>query len=105
MSASITPVALKDQLDRDDPKVILDVRRKADYESSPKKIATALWRDPERVNDWDQDLSRDRPIIVYCAKGGSVSQSIANRLQEKGLQVQYLEGGIKAWIENGEPVE
>jgi len=36
-------------------------------------------------------------VIVYCVKGGPVSQSTADRLAEKGFDVRYLQGGILAW--------
>jgi len=36
---------------------------------------------------------------VYCVKGGSVSQSIADQLKNKNYNVKFLEGGIKAWKE------
>jgi rhodanese-related sulfurtransferase len=34
---------------------LIDVRRKADYEADPKKIAGAVWRDPEEIEDWNFD--------------------------------------------------
>jgi len=36
-------------------------------------------------------------VIVYCVKGGPVSQSTADRLAEKGFDVRYLQGGVMAW--------
>ena len=76
---------------------LLDVRRKSDYEAAPETIADARWYDPETVDSWSGAIPGDRPVIVYCVKGGSVSQSVADRLSEKRVDVRYLEGGILAW--------
>ena len=76
---------------------LLDVRRKNDYTAAPQTIETARWLDPELVDTWAGAISTDRPVIVYCVKGGSVSQSVADRLMDKQVDVRYLEGGILAW--------
>jgi rhodanese-related sulfurtransferase len=36
-------------------------------------------------------------VIVYCVKGGSVSQIVADRLTDKRIHARYLAGGILAW--------
>ncbi|MBO1003981.1 MBL fold metallo-hydrolase [Pseudogracilibacillus auburnensis] len=49
-------------------------------------------------------LPTDREILVVCAKEGS-SIMVAEMLAEQGLQVAYLEGGMKAWSEYLDPVK
>jgi glyoxylase-like metal-dependent hydrolase (beta-lactamase superfamily II) len=49
-------------------------------------------------------LPRDKDILVVCAKEGS-SVMVAEMLSEEGLDVSYLEGGMKAWSEHLEPVK
>jgi rhodanese-related sulfurtransferase len=84
---------------------LLDVRRKADYEAEPQSIPGAVWRDPAQVEVWGRGLPQDRPVVVYCVKGGSVSQSIVDHLLGRQVQACYVEGGLKAWKESGGPVE
>ena len=84
---------------------LLDVRRKADYEASPAKIPGARWRDPEMIDRWSGELSGTQSTVVYCVKGGSVSQSVTDRLRRKGCDAVYLKGGLKAWTESGNTVE
>ncbi len=84
---------------------LLDVRRKADYEASPKKIPGAAWLDPDAVDTWIGKQSKDRSTIVYCVKGGGVSQSIAERMNQRGIDTAFLKGGINAWTERGESLE
>jgi rhodanese-related sulfurtransferase len=105
MPKSITPEELKTRLQSEQQPLVLDVRRKGDYEAAPEKIGTASWNDPERADEWSQNLPKDQPIVLYCVKGGSVSQSVAERLEKTHTDVRFLEGGIKAWKESGEPVE
>jgi rhodanese-related sulfurtransferase len=105
MTNSINTASLKKLLFTPFFPILLDVRRKADYLASPNKIKGAVWRDPEMINNWSTELSIGRKIVAYCVKGGSVSQSVVERLAREGHDVAFLEGGIKAWMDSGEPVE
>jgi len=105
MADTIAPKELKKLMEGGEKPVVFDVRRAADFEAAPKTIRGAVRRDPERVDEWSAEIPQDRPIVVYCVKGGSVSQSIADRLQQSHPDVRFLEGGIKSWVEGGEPVE
>ena len=105
MSKSITSTELDKLLQEKSDLVIVDVRRKSDYEADKVIIPGAVWRDPEQVEQWSKALPRERKVIVYCARGGSVSQSVSNRLQEEGVRVSYIEGGIATWKESGGEVE
>jgi rhodanese-related sulfurtransferase len=104
MADAITPEELKSMLDSDRKPTVFDVRRRADFEAAPQKIGPAVWHDPEKADEWIGDVPADRPVIVYCVKGGTVSQSIADRLEQRNREVKFLQGGIKAWAESGEPV-
>lgn len=83
---------------------LLDVRRKADHEAAPGMISGAVWRDPEQVAHWAGELPADTATVIYCARGGSVSQSVSNTLRNKGLAVAYLDGGLKAWTDLSNPL-
>lgn len=51
-----------------------------------------------------EELRPTRPVILYCASGGR--SALAGRsLQQLGyVDVAHLEGGIKAWEEDGRPL-
>jgi len=104
MSPTLSPSELKKLLDSKSV-TLLDVRRKADYEAEPSLIPGAAWRDPEQVATWSRDLPKDRPVVVYCVKGGSVSQSITATLTGQQVNVCFVEGGLKAWKEAGGGLE
>lgn len=77
--------------------LILDIRRSDDFAAEPAMIPGALRREPDRVEVWSQELPKDRDIVIYCARGGSVSNRVLDDLLERGIQARYLEGGIEAW--------
>ena len=41
------------------------------------------------------DLLQD--IVLYCVRGGGVSNSVVDALQAKGLKARFIEGGIEGW--------
>ena len=100
MEPSISPEELKKLLEKGSV-LLLDVRRKVDYDADPGTIPGAPWRNPEQVDTWSQEIPKGQRVVVYCVKGGSVSQSITADLAKKGIQACYVEGGLKAWKESG----
>jgi rhodanese-related sulfurtransferase len=79
--------------------MIVDVRRKSDYEADKEVIPGAVWRDPEQVEEWRKDLPEQKDIVIYCVRGGSVSQSVSKRLSDAKINVKIIEGGMAAWKE------
>ena len=76
---------------------LCDVRREADHQADPRSIVGAEWRNPENVDVWAAQLPKDKPVAIYCVRGGSVSKSVQAELTARGFDVQYLEGGLAAW--------
>ena len=105
MTSIIDTKDLKKLFEKAEPITLLDVRRKADYQANPKIIKGAAWRDPEKIGDWVKQLPTGQRTVVYCVKGGSVSQSVTDRLRGEGVDAVFLDGGLKNWIESGQPVE
>ena len=81
--------------------IVIDVRRANDFLDDPRMIPGARRGDPDAIDEWAQALPKDRDIVVYCVRGGSVSRSVAPALCERGLRAQYLVGGLAAWKERG----
>jgi Fe-Mn family superoxide dismutase len=57
----------------------------------------ATWRDPERVQDWIGELSKDKPVVVYCAYGVHVGCRTAMALRDAGFDAAYMTGGHSGW--------
>ncbi len=104
MNKSITTSQLNQLLVDREPLTLLDVRRKADYYAAPQKIPGALWKDPEDLKTWGKTLTPKGLTLVYCVRGGPVSQAVAKQLQGAGVDAVILEGGIKAWEDDERPV-
>jgi rhodanese-related sulfurtransferase len=103
MERTIKPEDLKERIAARKDIMLLDVRRKSDYDADNDTLPNALWLDPEKVDEWSRELPRDKNIVIYCARGGSVSNNVLDRLLNKKIQARYIEGGIAAWkAANGE---
>ena len=75
-----------------DGKYLLDVRRAADHAASGEQLAGAHWKNPEQLADWADELPRDQDIVLYCVRGGAVSNSVVDALQARGLNARFIEG-------------
>ena len=94
MERTIKPDTLKTELAG---KLLLDVRRTADRDAAPAHLPGAHWKNPEQLAEWADGLPKDQDIVLYCARGGSVSNSVVDALQAKGLKARFIEGGIEGW--------
>ena len=94
MDRTIKPETLKNEIAG---MYILDVRRIADHTASTEQIAGAHWHDPEKLADWADSLPLHQDIVLYCVRGGGVSNSVVDALQAKGLKARFIEGGIEGW--------
>jgi len=83
--------------------VILDVRRRDFYESSPHLLPGSRWRDPEQFATWLPTLDRSKPIVVTCKAGKELSQFVTAELRAAGFTAAMLTGGYEAWAEAGLP--
>jgi len=96
MSRSITPNDLKPLVEKKSV-TVLDVRRQNDFDADKVKLPGAQWKNPEHMAEWSKSLPKDKEVVIYCARGGSVSNSVLDRLLEQGLKARFIEGGIEAW--------
>jgi chromate transport protein ChrA len=76
---------------------LLDVRRKAVRAADAADLPNSMWLDPEQVFAWKDEIPRDRPAVVYCAKGHEISQGVAATLCALGLDARYLVDGYAGW--------
>lgn len=90
---------------------ILDVRNENDFndwkiEGENIEIINIPYFDLiDGVNPALDKISENKKVLVVCAKEGS-SQFVAEQIVKAGrTNVNYLEGGMKAWSEHLEPVK
>jgi rhodanese-related sulfurtransferase len=101
MDLGITPADLTALETGFPPPLVIDVRREPTYAAADSVVAGAIRRDPARVADWADEIEIGRRIVVYCAHGLEIGQDTAASLRRRGLDVQYLQGGIALWADRG----
>ena len=70
---------------------------------APDIMKGAVWRDPERIDDWIGGLSKELPVVTFCVYGFHVGCNIAKTLKERGFDARYIRGGVSAWYAAGGP--
>jgi Fe-Mn family superoxide dismutase len=80
---------------------IIDARPKHYFSRVDDMMQGAVWRDPERVEEWSRVLEPDTPVVVYCAYGYAVGCGVTAALRDRGLDAKYLRGGVSAWYAAG----
>jgi rhodanese-related sulfurtransferase len=80
-----------------DSTLVLDVRREADYAASNETLPGAMWKNPEKIDAWIGALPLTQDVVIYCVRGGGVSNSVVDRLQAAGVKARFIEGGIEAY--------
>ncbi|HEX3546991.1 MAG TPA: rhodanese-like domain-containing protein [Mycobacterium sp.] len=106
----ITPAQAQEMIAKGDT-VVVDVRDAPEVEQSGK-VAGAVHiprgmlefrADPESPY-YDQNLAKDKTVIVYCAAGGRAALA-GQALKEMGYGAVYNLGGFKDWAESGGAVD
>jgi Fe-Mn family superoxide dismutase len=87
------------------PLQLIDTRPKH-FVSRQQDIAEGVvWRDPERVGEWMDELSKEKPVVVYCAYGFHVGCRTAIALRDAGFDARYMTVGHSGWKAVGAPVK
>jgi len=105
--ARITVDELRQMQEAGESPVILDLRSLTELDQDSALIRGAIHMTMEEVQLRQQEIPRDRDIILYCSCPNEVSSArIALQLHRKGiLRVRPLLGGIDAWKERNYPTE
>ena len=94
-----------------DGAVVIDVRDGSELEKTGK-VKGALhiprgmleFRADAATSYHDKNLSKDKPVIVYCAAGARAALS-GKLLKDMGYDRVYNLGGFKDWADSGGEVE
>lgn len=82
--------------------ILLDVRRQEDFDKAPQTMSGAQWKNPAEVEQWIHTLPAQQEVIVYCVRGGSVSQSVQQRLVTGGHPARFVVGGLEELTRTGQ---
>jgi sulfur-carrier protein adenylyltransferase/sulfurtransferase len=99
----MSPRELKEQLDHDEPLMILDVREPHEWEISNLAHLGARLIPKGQVLERMGELDTAAEIVVQC-RTGARSAEIVSLLQQHGFsKLHNLDGGINRWAEEVEP--
>lgn len=89
---SIAPARVKPE-----KALVLDVRREADFNASKEIIPGAFWKNPDKIDAWIGAVPKTHDVVIYCVRGGAVSNAVVDRLQAAGVRARFIEGGLEAY--------
>jgi len=96
----ITPLALYEQVGLLSAPTIVDLRGEDAFHAFARRLPGAHRSPAAQIAQWAKTFSRHRPVVVYGADD-TVDKEPLETLMSLGLDVQTLEGGIRAWREAG----
>lgn len=102
MDKSLTTNELAALLASGQELTLFDVRRQEDFDQAPQTIANAQWKNPSEIDQWLPTIAAEKEVVIYCVRGGSVSQSVQQRLTDSGRRARYVEGGLEALKKTGQ---
>lgn len=87
--------------------VLVDVRTKNDFETSPLKLPGSVRLAPEEAASGPLNLEPDQLLITYCTTPDeTTSAAVAHQLRQRGFKnVRILKGGLGGWTNARLPVE
>ena len=97
LAKAVSPLVVKEKLDRGDDFIFLDVRSAGEYEMVRIEQPNVLLLPLGKVREEYKNLPNDKEIITFC--GASLRGYEAQRILEvKGFKnVKFMDGGISAW--------
>jgi Fe-Mn family superoxide dismutase len=76
---------------------VIDTRPKHYSSKAQDMVEGAVWRDPERVDEWIGELSKTDPVVTFCVYGFHIGCETAVTLRKAGFDARYMAGGHFAW--------
>ncbi len=103
MQFTTGPVELQQQLENQPDLVVVDVRAAEDYEKGHVPGAINL---PRQMWKSREGLDKDKLNVLYCySHVCHLGAAAAVEFASYGFPVMEMDGGFKAWQENGMEVE
>ena len=100
---SISADKLRQQIDGEDPILVLDVRQRAEWKAG--RIPEAVNIELGELQEHLDGLPRGFPLVNACASGVRSTTAASILLREGFTEVTLLTGGTSAWIEAGYSTE
>ena len=102
---AITVDEVKTMLEQGVPVQVIDTRPRHYSTRAQDIMEGATWRDPERVDEWIGELSKNAPVVTFCVYGFHIGCETAATLRKAGFDARYMAGGHYAWKAIKAPVK
>jgi Fe-Mn family superoxide dismutase len=102
---AITVDEVKAMLQSGEPVQIIDTRPRHYTSRAQDMMDGAVWRDPERVDEWIGELSKTAPVVTFCVYGFHIGCETAVTLRKAGFDARFMAGGHYAWKATKGPVK
>jgi Fe-Mn family superoxide dismutase len=102
---SVTIDEVKAMLQSGEPVQVIDTRPRHYTTRAQDIVEGAVWRDPERVDDWIGELSKETPVVTFCVYGFHIGCQTAATLRKAGFDARYMAGGHYGWKAAQGPVK
>jgi len=102
---SVTIDEVKAMLRSGEPVQVIDTRPRHYTTRAQDIVEGAVWRDPERVDDWIGELSKEKPVVTFCVYGFHIGCQTAATLRKAGFDARYMAGGHYGWKAAQGPVK
>ncbi len=83
--------------------IVIDVRRRPDFDADDAQIVAAIRRPPDQIDQWRHGIPKGGRVVVYGSRGQQTSAGVATTLAAAGIAARYIDGGIAAWRAQGLP--
>jgi len=94
---SIAPEELRERLKAGEKLQVIDVLPRHYSARAQDIVDGAVWRDPERIDEWIGSLAKDEPVVTFCVYGVHIGCQVAGTLRQAGFDARYMTGGHFAW--------
>jgi len=94
---SVTIDEVRVMLQSGEPVQVIDTRPRHYTSRAQDIVEGAVWRDPERVDEWIGELSKTTPVVTFCVYGFHIGCQTAVALRKAGFDARYMAGGHFAW--------
>jgi rhodanese-related sulfurtransferase len=98
----IDPTRVADWIEEDPALQVIDVREV--YEREAGHIAGTRHIELNNLTAEAATVQRERPVIFYC-RVGARSTMAAQAFRASGYEAYSMQGGLRAWAEEGRPLE
>ena len=94
---AVSPEEVQAMVEAGQPVQIIDTRPRHFTTRAEDIMEGAVWRDPDRLEDWIGELKPDVPVVTFCVYGFHIGCQMAIALRKAGFDARYMSAGHSDW--------